>query len=791
MINYYWRIAYRHFSKQKLHTLINIAGLAVAAASSIIIFLYARYELSFDSIHANADNIYMVYKERSTSSGIQDVEDTWLPLLRHMKNRYSSILDGVRTLDATTRWLTIDGKKYQENVIYADPSIFDVFTFPLALGDESQVLAGRNSMVLSEDMAKKYFGEKNPIGKTITVNFTENYIITGVMKPIPSNSTLRPDFVVPLISMAEPAKFQEMDNSWSRSFLRTYILLDPQTAPTQIQSQFPALVESLFGQEGANGAQNMRLKLLAMRSLHDRATNSRNTAFVLLFIALCIIVVASVNFTNLAIARSMERAKEVGVRKTLGGTRSQLAIQFLFESFTVSFVGVTLGIGLTEMLLPIFNRTFVINLDLKLVSDFQLIVIMLLVWLFSALISGAYPALVLSRFNTAAALKGMVKSGVSGIWLRNGLIFLQFVSAILLVCGMLSIAQQIHYMKSKELHFRPSQVLAIPIGVDDLEPSSGSALRLETFKNELTRIPGVASIASSTSVPGRYEDSNVFIRPEGWDQPQPLRMRIAAVDENYFDLYEMEFTEGENFGASGPPIARSVIINEKAMHDMGWNSAVGKKVNDRTIVGVVKDFHFESLEREISAIVHAYLPGNSGSHRIISVKLSTDDIPTTIAKIEAVWNSFDSNRAFHYYFIDDQFDSLYRDVEKIGTLITYFSLLSIVIANLGLLGLISYAVIQRTKEIGIRKVFGAKINDIALFLVKGFVKPVVLANFIAWPAAYISINAWLENFPYRISISPLTFLLAGLLILLGAFLTALAQSLKTANLNPVDALRYE
>jgi putative ABC transport system permease protein len=413
------------------------------------------------------------------------------------------------------------------------------------------------------------------------------------------------------------------------------------------------------------------------------------------------------------------------------------------------------------------------------------------VCLITAVLSGGYPAVLLTRFNTANSLKGAIKSGIHGIWLRNCLTFLQFALAITLVSIMFSVWRQVSFMKDQNLNFDSDNVIVVPLSSSDFSPSDTSSQRVSRFKDTLSKIPGVLQVSASMSVPGNYANSNTFARPEGWNQEQPLRMRIAPVDESYFDTYGIEFIEGENFSESKPAAESSIIINETAMKDMGWETAVGRKVNNWTVVGVAKDFHYDSLQNQIAAVIHLYRTADNDRHRNLSIKLTSDDVGGTLEAIKEQWQVLDSSRPFEYYFVDENFSRLYKSTEDMTRLVGYFSFLSILIANLGLLGLVSYTVIQKTKEVGVRKVFGATTTSIALFLVKGFIRPVILANLIAWPVAYAVVNTWLENFAYRIEINPLTFIAGGLFILTTALLTALTQSAKAVTLNPVKALRYE
>lgn len=785
-----WNITCRNLIKHKSFVFINVFGLAVAIASSIIILLYAKNELTYDAFHEKSDRIHLVIKERNTAQGIRELEDTWVPLLTVMQNRFSSIEDGVR-LFFSDEWVENEGQKFQESITYADPSIFNVFSFPLARGDVNTALDGVNSMVLSTEIAEKYFGDANPIGKRVTLGFDQDFLVTGVLADSPQNSSISLDILIPLESEVAPDD-EEANSSWGRSFLYTYVLLDEVETAANLETQLPAMVQTIFGEEGANGSRNLNIRLWPLETMHDKAESSNNTAYVLLGIAFSIILIACVNFMNLATARSMERAREVGVRKTLGAMRGELIKQFLAESMLISLLSLAVGFMIADMLLPIFNSIYALDLELSIAEDFPIFGLLLLVGLVVGVLSGGYPAFFLSGIRTVDSLKGRLTSGHLGIRLRNSLSVLQFSLAIALIIGVVVVWQQVQHMKGSELNFDPNQVLVLQAGVSDFQDAALAASRIDVFKNEVLQLTGIASVSSSGSVPGSYVEQNTFATPEGWQEDEPLRMLVAITDHSYFTTYGMDFIEGRNFSQNFSAEEDSIIINETAMRDMNWESAIGKRVNNRwTVVGVVKDFHYESLENEIGAVIHLYRPAESGAQNYISIKLDGADKPSLLSALEQKWRNLDPTRQFNYYFVEDRFDELYQNIDNTTSIIGYFSLLSLFIANLGLLGLSSYSVVQRTKEIGIRKVLGASIADILVLLSKQFAKPVLVANLIAWPLAYYGISQWLLGFPYKVDVSWVIFLLAGALVFVLAVLTVSAQSVKVASGDPVRSLRYE
>lgn len=793
MFSHYLHITLQNLLKHKLYTLINVFGLTIAIASSIVIFLFARNELTFDGFHANGERIHLVYKERKTAQGTQELTDTWAPLLDVIREQVPGVADGVRVW-LSSGWLEVGGMKVNEDLTYADSSLFDVFSFPLAQGDAATALRERNSIVLSQEKAAQYFGSEDPIGKIITINFTTDYIVTGVLAPVPRNSSLRPSFIAPFESRFAPAELAEGIASWTSSDLQTFVLLDETATEAAVEAALSGLVASIFGSEGVNGTGNMKLKLWSFLSMHDRTTNSITVSYVLLGIACSIILIACINFMNLSIARALERSREVGVRKTMGSRRGELMALFFMEPLLVSIVALLLSIELARALLPVFNAFFGTELALQTSRDPALFAILLGTGLLVALLCGCYPAFVLSNLKSVDTLKGTAKAGPGGVRVRNGLSFFQFCMAIILVTAIIAAWQQVRYMQRQDPHFDMTNVLAIPVSVSDFADRELAAGQIDTFRNEVARLPGVLSVSASMSLPGAYDEANIFARPEGWESEEPLRMLVAQSDSDYFSTYGMEFTAGRDFDAAIDNRDSVVILNETAARASGWDStsAVGKKMNDWTVLGVVRDFQYQSLEDPIRPIIHVYMsPEANPAFRFVSVKLAAADAQATLARIEAQWRLFDPGRSFAYYFIEDRFAALYSNVSRQGRILAWFALLSIFIANLGLLGLTSYSVVQRTKEIGIRKVLGGSVPDITLLLSKQFIKPVLLANLLAWPVAFFAISRWLEGFAYRIELNWIIFPLAGLSILVLAMLTLATQSVKAANINPVRALRYE
>ncbi len=789
MFTNYLKVAIRNLLKNKLHSGINIAGLAVAFAASIIIFLFARNELTYDAFHKKADSIYLVYKERITPTGTQITRDTWMPMAPALVQDYPVIEKAARNW-ASQSWVEVDGQRFQESVDYADPTFFEMFTFLFAKGKPESAFEDLHSAVITKEIARKYFGNADPIGKRITIDYQTDYVIRGVLEDIPQNSTIELNIVVPV----ESAPFYEqVKDEWGGSFLFTYVQLAPGITPAQLEQQFPEFVTKIWE---AELNKSMNLKLLPLPELYNDLTGAHVYAYILLGVAGIILLIASINFMNLTTARSLERAREIGMRKVLGALRLQLIKQFLMESLVMAILALVVGLGLVELFLPMFNSLYDVALSVSYTGDFLNILALLGLAVTVGLLAGSYPSVVLARHQPADALRGSSKSTVSGLRLRYAMVITQFCLAIILIIGTGVMWQQLQYMRQANLNFEKENVLAITIRANDFQDEEVAQVRIESFKNELRRHSGIVSVASSTHIPGRWPGWFTFAYPTDRDETQRLRVRRAFVDANYFETYGMEFVEGRNFSEQMATDAeQAMIINEAALRDIGWPTGTGRQVRVGetvyTIIGVVKDYHFQSLASEVAPILHFYRPPDSGVHRVISVRLASGDIRPALSFIRDKWQAVDPSRKFEYFFVDENFDRLYASENRLTTVTGAFTVLAILIACLGLFGLASLMVAQRTKEIGIRKTLGATVTNIVLQLTKTFTLLVGLAFIIACPLAYYLANTWLNDFAYRITIGLEIFVSAGILAVVVGFVTVSYHSIKAALMNPVDSLRYE
>ncbi len=796
MIKNYLKVAFRNIYRFKLFSSINIFGLAIGIASSILIFLFVKNELSYDKFNKNAEDIYLVQKYRHTAVGLKVLNDTWIPLLKKLKSDYPIIENGTRLFDQDVCVQTSDNQKFRENVTFADPSIFSVFTFPLKMGDAKSVFNDKYSIVISQEIADKYFGNQNPIGKRLKLDFgKDDYVVTGVLKEVSKNSTISANIIAPFASAVDEND-PKIQNDWNGAFLFTYLQLKHGSTAPELESQLPEFVKNIWGEDGPNGSKQLDLKLLPLTDLHNNLTNTRTFAYILICIALVILIIASVNFMNLSTSRSLERAKEIGMRKVLGAGRLNLIKQYLGESIFLTFLSLVIGLGISELLLPLMNRLYDLDISNNYFFDPTTILVLVSICLVVGIISGIYPAVVLARFRILDSLLGDVKASKGGIIFRNLLVTTQFALSIILIAGTIIIINQTNFMKDYNTNFQKDNIIVLPVSIGDFSDRDAAVKKIELLKNEIRSNSYIKSVSSSMSVPGNVVDANVFATPEDWKSPEPLRMRISAIDEDFLKVYSIHLIEGRNFSKDMPTDKDdAIIINESAMKDMGWSTAVGKKVKMGNkffnVIGVVKDYNTESLEVAVRPLIHFYRTTESSAPRFISIKYSNVAPDVLISFLKSKWQILDPERSFDCFFADKEYQKLYSSQDRMVKVVGYFSVLAIIIATLGLFGLLAVSIIQRRKEIGIRKVLGSSTSGILFLLIKKYLRLILAANIIAWPLTYFLMNKWLEDFAYRINISILSFIIASVVVFVIASVTISIQAIKAATANPVKSLRYE
>ena len=792
MLRNYLKIAFRNLWKRKGYSAINIFGLSIGVAATIILSLYAYNELSFDQFNEHAEDTYMVYKQRITPSGTQDAFDTWVPLKDELERSFPSVVSAVRQYSSRA-WVEVGQEKFQERVTYTDESLFDIFSFDLTEGDVNNPFPDLHSVILSKEIAQKYFGNENPIGRTIRLNFNQDYMVSGVMEEIPQNSSVQMDMAIQIQSDPDYADFEQ---NWGTSFLMTYVQLREGASPDNLEAQFPSLITKIWDEETA---QRTNFKLLHLLEVNDSRNNSFRYAYIHLGIALIIILIACINFMNMATARSMERAREVGMRKALGAQRGQLVRQFLGEAFLLSSISVLSGILITELALPYFNDLYNVELSLGLLSSpFAWLSLAGLVAVLSFL-AGGYPAFYLSKFSSIESLRGKLSSKPGGIALRHSLVVTQFTVTVMLIIGTLVVNNQISFMKNADLGFEKENTIAIQVNQGDFDDPEQAASRLETFKQEVQKISDVISVSSSEDIPGNWSSSFIFAIPEGWTNENPMRVRYSFMDHNFFETYGIEVLEGRSFReGSETDQQERVIVNKAALADFGWETGVGKTIGlgssgsqQIEVIGVVEDYNFQSLENSVAPILHVYRQPENGVHNFVTAKIIGSNTQATVSSLKEQWNLLDPTREMNYFFLDDNFNSLYQRQEQLSSIAGSFTGFAILIACLGLFALVSLAVQQRKKEIGVRKVLGASVSRILIIISRDYLKLVSLGFLIAVPVAWYMMSQWLQNYAYHINLGLGVFLLSGVITIFVSLVVVGLEAAKAALMNPVDSLRSE
>jgi putative ABC transport system permease protein len=807
----YWRvimlkniikITFRNISKHKAYYFINVAGLSIGIVCFILIALFITDELSYDRYHEKAERIYKAGVRALWADNEFHGCVSPASLSRTLVSEFPEVEVSTRLRRSGFPVIRYKDKVFSEERWYwADETHFDVFTVPFIQGDPKTALTKPNSVVITESMAHKYFGAEDPLGKSLNADNRRDYQITGVIEDVPPNSHVHYDFLASFITIEDGS-----DQNWISNNFPTYFVLKEGISGEDFETKLQLIVEkyvapqleTVFGatldeMEASGGS--IKYFITPLTDIHLRShlrfehEPNSDIAYVYIFtvVAFAILLIACVNFVNLATARSASRAKEVGVRKTVGSNQGQLIRQFLAETIVLAFLATFVALPIIQFMLPFFNNLTGKNLSIQYLDNVYTIPVLMGIALFVGILAGIYPAFFLASFNPVAVLKGESVGRSKKSWMRNVLVVFQFTVSVVLIIGTLVVYRQLNYIQNKNLGFNKDQVVVIK-KADDL------GQKVRTFKQELLGHPGVLSASNSSNLIGDFFGDSLY-RQVG--QPKEKNQLIWRMwtDKDYSETYKLEFLQGRYFSEDQQEGLREVVLNESGAAILGFDDAEGKKIidmdgRDYTIIGVVKDFHFESLHKELNPlIIHPFSARGNG--RYLSVRVRAENIRETIASMKKTWEKYALNQAFEYEFFDDRFARLYRSEEKTGTIFFSFSLLAILIASLGLSGLTAFITQQRTKEIGIRKILGASVYGILFLYTRQFTRWVLVANIIAWPLAYFAMNKWLENFAYRTSIGVGTFVLSALLALLIALFTVSFQSIRAAIANPVESLRYE
>jgi putative ABC transport system permease protein len=801
MIKNYLKVTARILRNQRSFSLINIMGLGIGMACCLLILLYVQDELSYDRYHEKAERIYRFINYSQMGDMNFEVAGAAAPAAQVFKDELPEVEDAVRFRIWDQVKLTYGTASYREDKIsFCDPSLFNVFTFPLIEGNPETALSLPNTIIISEKAAWKIFGEANAVGQVLGLGEFADLKITGVFKDIPGNSHFHFDFIVSMSSLDE-----SRNPTWMRPNFQTYVLLHKGADVPEVESKLRVLIKSKLAPEIKASTGKSIDELYAQRGIKEMSYLQPLTAihlhsgslrgfepngdikyvYILSSIALFILIIACVNFMNLSTARSSGRAKEVGLRKVMGSYRIDLVKQFLSESTILSFISLTVGIIIVLAVLPAFNQLSGKNLAGKDLGSGIMLGAFAGIALLTGLLAGFYPAFVISAFRPVTVLRGRFKTSLKMGPFRRGLVIFQFIASIVLIISTLVIFSQLRFIQNKKIGFNKEQVLVV---------NNTFALKnqIHAFKNEMLKNPNIseATVSSYLPVPSSRLFESVKAGEDTSDKPAPP-MAVFPVDHDYIDTLEMTIIEGRNFAREYQTDSDAVVINRAAVKHFGWDNPLERtlKFNKKTfkVIGVVEDYHFESLRNQIKPVV-LYLGDSTGR---ISFRIKTENIAGTIEALKRKWKEFLPHEQFDYAFFDDKFFSLYQAELMMGKVFGVFSGLAIFVASLGMFGLAAFTAEKKSKEIGIRKVLGATVPQILNMLTREFMILVGISNLIAWPIGYYLMSRWLQGFAYRVSFGLGIFILSGFITVLFSVLAISIQALKAATSDPVKALRYE
>jgi putative ABC transport system permease protein len=806
MIKNYFLIALRNAWRNKGYSSINLLGLAIGIASSIIILLFVLDEVSYDRHNEHFRNIYRI----CINGKIQDNEMvaalSSAPMGATLKRDYPEV-------EEFTRLFTFVGEpivRYEDNVFieeefyYTDSTFLNVFTAPALYGDPQKMLNRPNTVVLTEETAQKYFGNEDPVGKMLILGEEETlYEVTGVVKGFPENSHFRFNMLASMTSISDVD-----ENQWIGNNNYTYIILKEGFEPQELEAKIPDLLERYMGpqleeflgvtMEEFNAAGNrFGYFLQPLKSIHLNSDlqfeinpgGSKTSVIIFSVIAIFLIIIASINFMNLATASAAKRATEVGIRKVAGADRKRLIWQFLTESFLITLFSLFLAIVLVELFLPAFNNLTVKSLQLTSIGLLPLLLGILFIGIFVGFGSGSYPAFFLSSFKPVDVLKSGAMRGSRGSYLRSILVTFQFVITIVLFICTIVVNRQMNYIQNKDLGFNKENLVIIDRAyvLED---------QIEAFRQELLKNPAILQVSASSAVPGGLIGNNAYL-PEGNSTDDTYAINNIYADWHFHETYGLEIVEGRWFQEDNPTDSSALVINESAITTLGYEDPLNKRIytqfGENTgepyhIIGVVKDFNYQSLHQEIKPLIIEFVGVRTFQ---AAVRISGNQTAATLAYIERIWNSFKEEQPVQMSFLDEDLATQYQNDEKSATVFNVFSILAIFIAALGLLGLASFSAAQRTKEVGIRKAMGASIASVLITLSREYVWLILFATLVAWPLGYFFMKDWLQDYPARVSLEPMIFVSSTALAFVIAAITVVLRAYQSASSNPVRSLRYE
>jgi len=786
MLKSYLKTIWRNLLKHRRYTLINVLGLSVGLACCILILLFVRLEFSFDRFHEKSDRIYRLATEVHLRSGqVSNLAFSAAPAARALCDDYPEVETATRILNRGGI-LRYNEEQHHELFFFVDTTFFDVFSFPLLRGDPETALDAPGSLLLTREMADRYFGDEDPLDQTLTFADSVSLKVTGVLADVPSNSQMQFDF---LATMGNEPLSQSTE--WGRLGLWTYLVLSEGASAAGLEDKLPNMVERHAGEWAR---ELFHLHLQPLRTIYFDSnllgeigpTGDRMYVYIFGAIGIFVLVIACINFMNLATARSFHRAREIGMRKVLGAGRGRIVRQFMGEALVLAFIALLFALVFIELLLPFFSDLVQRRLEVDYMRHLGYLLVVALV---VGIISGSYPALFLSAFDPVRALKGNFQSRQSGKWVRKGLVVKQFGISIVLLIGTGIVYQQLRFIQNKRLGFNKDQVVIIRL---DQELQS----QHEVFKTTLKQNADIDQATSISATPGMTVAPRHYFPAEAEEEGKLTN--TFWVDTDLLETFQMELAAGRYFSKGyTTDTDEAWVINEAAVGHFGWDSAedaIGRQLLTRgdyaregSIVGVVKNFHYASLREEIQPLVMRL----GENYRHIAVRIQSGRIVDTMAEIERTWTTIAADYPFISTFLDDQMQELYEDELRLGKIFGYFAVIAVVIACMGLFGLAAFTATQRTREVGVRKVLGAGVVKLAVLLSREYLILVLVANVLAWPCIYLVMRRWLDYFVYRIDISWITFIYAGLAAALIALLSVSYFAVKTALTNPVESLQYE
>ena len=796
MFKNYLKIALRNLWRHKGFSSLNIMGLAVGLSATFLIVLYINFELSYDSFHSKKENIYRLIADVEVPNDVLEIDRPALAVPPHLKDDFEEIADAVRIMSIPLAVRNGDLKFKEENELAADATFFDMFDYKLLQGDKASVLQEPYSIIVTPETAKRYFGSENCIGKTLTLLNEDidnkTFTVTGIMEEAPQNSRFRPELLISFSTYFNGV-MPNINDMWGTYDPEAFVRLNPNVNVAQLQAKFPDFLEKYSGDQMRQDKSLVTLKMEPLQDVYLYSKRNQglsgdiDSVYIFSIIAVFILLIACINFINLTTARSVERAKEVGVRKVIGAKKNQLSRQFIGESIIIAILAFFVSIVLSTLALPAFKEVIGKEISSGIFSNPNYIVILLVTALLIGALAGIYPAFVLSSFKPVNVLKGSFSTGSRGILLRKGLVIAQFTISIALIIGTIVIYNQMDYMSSQELGFNKDQVVVF---------ETGYVPERKALQQKLKAIPEIKATSYTSSIPGVQGNIAYSLIEDSSSEPLSVHLDAFFVDYDFMDQYGLKVVAGRPFSKSfTTDSTAAMIINERAVQLLGYSSpedALGAHFSQwgkqGEVIGVVQDFHYKSLQENINPM-SITISGDGGD--FLSVTLASNDIAQTLSTIEQEWNKTMPTNPFNYYFLDEAFDRQYRTQERFGKIFVNFAVLAIFISCLGLFGLAAYSILQRRREIGIRKVLGASVTTVINLLSLEFMKLIGIAFLIAVPIAWFAMKSWLDNFAYRIDLHWWIFALAGITASIIALTTVGFHAIKASLANPIKSLRTE